>query len=295
MIEFKEMTKAFSNQEVLKAINLQVKANAITGLVGKNGVGKTTFLKLLAGYLRPTNGQVLMDDQATFDNFNLRMNTVFIDSEMPFSNKMTLKEYFQFAERFYPNWEKNYANNLLAYFDLSEKEYYGALSKGKRQIFHNIIGLAARAALTIFDEPITGLDMASREDFYRLVLKDYLRYPRTILISNHHMNEMMDILEHLILIDEGRILLDAPVEALQDYALALSGDRSRLDAWSQKQKVIYKEVVSDKELFLVVEKESVSDTILENYQFTPVSVSDLIKYMTARKGEIDYEIYDKTV
>jgi ABC-2 type transport system ATP-binding protein len=127
------------------------------------------------------------------------------------------------ASWFYPNWSAELAGQLLADFELPLSRRIRRLSRGMRSAVGIVIGLAARAELTLFDEPYAGLDAVARQLFYDRLLADFAEHPRTILLSTHLIDEVADLLEHVVMLDHGRVALDAPAEEIRGTAMTVSG------------------------------------------------------------------------
>jgi ABC-2 type transport system ATP-binding protein len=127
------------------------------------------------------------------------------------------------ASWFYPNWSAELAEQLLADFELPLNRRIKRLSRGMRSAVGIVIGLAARAELTLFDEPYAGLDAVARQLFYDRLLADYVEHPRTIVLSTHLIDEVADLLEHVVMLDHGRVALDAPAEEIRGTAMTVSG------------------------------------------------------------------------
>ena len=125
---------------------------------------------------------------------------IFIDDNMALPSALSLIEILECAGRFYKNWDMRLAIKMFDYFSLNPNQGHASLSKGMKSTFNMIIGISAHCPLTIFDEPTTGMDSAVRKDFYKALLKDYVEIPRTIIISSHHLNEIEDIIEDVLLI-----------------------------------------------------------------------------------------------
>jgi ABC-2 type transport system ATP-binding protein len=127
------------------------------------------------------------------------------------------------ASWFYPHWSSELAGRLVADFNLPPNRRVRKLSRGMRSALGNVIGLAARSDVTLFDEPYAGLDPGSRQLFYDRLLADYAEHPRTVLLSTHLIDETAGLLERVVVIDRGRIVLDAAAEDLRGTATSVSG------------------------------------------------------------------------
>lgn len=211
MIECVDLIKVYGRRKALNGMSFSIGENKITGLIGRNGAGKTTLLKIIAGYLKESSGEIKVFDEHPFNNLLVSANHIFIHDQISLPASLNLKEILETAKRFYANWDKELANRLFNYFSFIPTQNYSSLSKGKKSTFNMILGVSSRCSLTIFDEPTTGMDAAVRKDFYRVLLRDYIDYPRTIIVSSHHLEEIEDLLEDILLINEGKELLHMPV------------------------------------------------------------------------------------
>lgn len=289
MIRCRDVSKTYQRRHALENISLQIEPNKITGIIGRNGAGKTTLLKTIAGYFRPTSGEVTIYGKEPFDNRHIATNLVFVDDAMAFPDTLSIGEILKIPASFYPNWDAPFARKLFDYFKLDERQRHEQLSKGKKSTFNMIIGLAARPAITIFDEPITGMDASVRKDFYRALLKDYIAHPRTIIISSHHLEEMEELLEDVILIDEGRIVFHFPIDEMKQYAIGVTGSRSEMVQWLKDKEVLFEEQVGMDDMYAVIRNDAAVEEINQSrFRVTSVPLSDVAMYVTKeREGGID--------
>lgn len=239
-VSMQNVTKKYRSFTVLDGIDLAVRENVITGLVGRNGAGKTTMMKLIAGYMKETSGELLVFGERPFNSLKVSANLIFVDDRMKFPDGLKLEDILAECRRFYENWNEQLAQRLLDYFSLPLFLRHRTLSKGKRSIFNAVIGIAARCPLTIFDEPITGMDAAARRDFYRALLKDYMAHPRSIIVSSHHMEEMEDLLEDIIVLDGRHIRFHGPVTKLQEQFVQLTGKEQLLKQYAAAQAAVHR-------------------------------------------------------
>jgi ABC-2 type transport system ATP-binding protein len=291
-VECTNVTKTYLRKKVLDDLTFTIETNTITGLIGRNGAGKTTMLKILAGFIKETSGQVSVFHGRPFNSIQVSTNSIFVDDGMIFPPALSLKELLEAAGSFYPNWDMKLAEGLLKYFHFDPTSYHNRLSKGKTSTFNAIVGLAARCPLTILDEPTTGMDEAVRKDFYRALLKDYLAHPRTIIISSHHLNEMEDVLENVLLLKDGKVLLHKPISDLKEWAIGIKGPSQKVLEWTNGREILHQKHIGADTIYAVVQNE-ISTTILEKASFegldiTSVRANDLCVYLTANsKGGID--------
>lgn len=292
VIECKDLSKSYREVKALENINLAIKENTITGLIGRNGAGKTTLLKLIVGFWRETSGDVTVFGKRPFNNLTVSANSIFIDDTMNFPASLTLNEVLEEGHRFYPNWDMAFARKMFDYFSFHPKQSHASLSKGKTSTFNMIAGLASRCPLTIFDEPTTGMDTAARKDFYRALLKDYLAHPRTIIISSHHLEEIENLLEDVLLLDNGKVHLHLPMEALKEYAIGLSGKTAILIQWVRNKEIFHTQKSCIDDSYVVIRNNLSNDSLEQARQLgleiSPISPNDLCMHLTKKtKGGID--------
>ncbi|CAG9607751.1 ATP-binding cassette domain-containing protein [Pseudoneobacillus rhizosphaerae] len=289
VIECTGLTKTYLRKPVLNNLTFSIEENTITGLIGRNGAGKTTLLKILAGFIQETSGKVRVFDDGPFNSLFVSANSIFVDDQMIFPPALQLQEILEVAGSFYPNWDMKLAKGLAKYFDFDPKNYHNRLSKGKTSTFNSIIGLAARCPLTILDEPTTGMDEAVRKDFYRALLKDYLAHPRTIMISSHHLNEIEDLLEDVLLIKDGKKHLHLPISELKEWAIGIKGPTEKVLELTNGEELIYENRIGAGTMYAVVKNNFATLEIEKaGLERTPVRASDLCVYLTNdSRGGID--------
>jgi len=290
------VTKTFGGEKAVANVSLQIEENTITGVIGRNGAGKTTLLQMIAGLKRPRSGKVKVFDQQPFNSLFVSNNCIFVDDEMSFPSVMNLTDIIHTASSFYPNWDQQIASRLLDYFSFDLAKRHSDLSKGKVSTFHGIIGLASRSPLTIFDEPTTGMDESARRDFYRALLKDYLEVPRTILISSHHLSEVEDLLENLLLIDKGRVRLHKPIDEIKQYALKITGDVTIIDKLVRDKQVLHVESPTPNQKMVVIVNDSREFAAwdMNDIQVTFATPGEVCVYLTKQQiGGID-DVYRRT-
>ncbi len=288
IVECQNVRKAYGNKEALKDISFHIRENTITGLIGRNGAGKTTLLKVIAGYYHETSGDIKVFSSRPFNNLQVSTNMILIHEDMMLPSSLNLEELLRTGEHFYPNWNMELAFRLMNYFSLDPKQKHANLSKGMKSTFNMILGLCARCPLTIFDEPTTGMDAAVRKDFYRALLKDYLSFPRTIIVSSHLLNEIQELLEHVLLLKDGEVKLHLPVEELKSYALGVRGEASLVQEWIKDKDVLYETGIGIGYTYAVVRNTFVEEQRVQGLEFGSVEPTDVCVYLTnTSTGGID--------
>ncbi|EOP53590.1 ABC transporter ATP-binding protein [Bacillus cereus VDM053] len=258
-LETKDLTKKYKKKLAVNEVTISLEEHKIYGLLGRNGAGKTTLLNILAGQIISSSGSVSIFGENVFENSKAMRSICFVrvKEEGHLSNK--IKEIFELCNMFYKNWDQKYAEELAGKFQLNMKEKYHKLSHGMQTVVGIIQGLASRAPITIFDEPTTGLDAAHRELFYSLLLEDYGEYPRTIILSTHLVEEVTHVIEDVIIIKEGRLVVQSSVEDLLQQGHIISGIKDKVDEFSINKKIINREVYGNKGITVIWEELSNED------------------------------------
>ncbi|CAM3897258.1 ABC transporter ATP-binding protein [Mesobacillus thioparans] len=297
VLEFENVTKTYGKKKALDELTFSIGENRITGLIGRNGAGKTTMLKIAAGFMRESSGEVRVFGENPFNNLAVSANMIMVDNDLNLPASLNIGELLDTAASFYPNWDMKLARNLMEYFRLDLKQHHTGLSKGMKNTFNAILGLASRCPLTIFDEPTNGMDAGVRKDFYRALLKDYIANPRTIIISSHHLNEVEDILEDILLLKDGKQFLHMTVEDLREYAVVVSGKEEVLNGWLSGHEVFHRSSAGFGRSYAVVRndlsEDQISAAMKNSLEFSGISNEDLCLYLTSQeKGGID-DVFNK--
>ena len=202
------ITKVYGGREVLKDVSLTLEPGKIYGLIGRNGAGKTTLLSILTAQNPAAKGTVSVDGEPVWENrkaleklcFSRELN---VGAESGIA-AIKVKEYLRIAATYYAGWDKEMEQRLVALFELDRKKKLGKLSKGMLSMVTIIVAMCSKAPYTLLDEPVAGLDVVAREQFYKLLLEEYAATGRTFLISTHVIEEAADVLEEVIILHEGR-------------------------------------------------------------------------------------------
>jgi ABC-2 type transport system ATP-binding protein len=241
VIEVSGLTKRFRQVTAVDDASFSVEENTIYGLLGRNGAGKTTMMQLLTGQDFLTSGSISVFGENPVENAGVLSNVCFIKESQKYPDDFRPKHVFRSAPWFFPNWDAALAERLVADFRLPLDRRIKKLSRGQLSAIGVIVGLASRAPLTFFDEPYLGLDAVARQTFYDRLLEDYAEHPRTVVLSTHLIDEVSDLLEHVLVIDEGRIIVDATADDLRGSAVTLVGSRPVVDAFVGGRDVLHRE------------------------------------------------------
>ena len=225
--------KSYGDNQVLHNLDLSLEPGKIYGLIGRNGAGKTTLLSILTAQNTMDSGSVTYGGEPVWENQKVLDRLCFSRELQPTlmtgQNNLKIKHYLHSAAIFYPNWDREYALRLLEEFKLDPKKKIYQLSKGQMSMVTILIALASRAPLTILDEPAAGLDVVIRERFYQLLLEDFAQTGRTFVVSTHIIEEAASVFERVVILDQGRIIENAPTEELVDQFRYISGREDVVD------------------------------------------------------------------
>jgi len=241
------ITKVYNGREVLQDVSLTLEEGKIYGLIGRNGAGKTTLLSILTAQNPATKGKVHLDGQPVWENrssleklcFSRELNAT-AESGLA---AMKAKEYLRIAATYYPGWDKEMEQRLLELFKLDTKKRLGKLSKGMLSMVTIIVALCSKAPFTFLDEPVAGLDVVAREQFYKLLLQEYTESGRTFVVSTHIIEEAADVLEEVIILHEGKILVKEDTQKFVDSACYVSGKIEDVDAAIRGLEAHHSEVI----------------------------------------------------
>lgn len=238
VIETQNLSKHYKAVRAVDDLSVRFDEHRIHGLLGRNGAGKTTLMQLLTGQLFATSGEIRVFGEEPIENANVLSRVCFIQEGQVYPDSFTPKHVFNVARTVHANWDEAKAQELIDIFELPTDRKIKKLSRGQLSAIGIIVGIASRAELTFFDEPYLGLDAVARKNFYDELLNDFSEYPRTIMISSHHIDEIAPLLETVTVIDNGGLMMQREVEDLADAASTFAGTRAAIDEFAQHVKVL---------------------------------------------------------
>lgn len=232
-VEVVDLTLTYGSTVAVDDLSVTFEAGRIHGLLGRNGSGKTSLLSVIAGFRRATSGQVMIDGHPAFDDPQAMASTCLIrgsgDSVEHDWPADRVRDALKAAATLRPAWDDALAARLVERFKLPDKERLNQLSTGQRSTVGAILGLASRAPLTMFDESYLGMDAPSRYVFYEELLQDFIDHPRTIVLSTHLIEEVAPLFEHVAIIDQGRLLMQADADTIRGRGATLTGPAEVVD------------------------------------------------------------------
>lgn len=232
------VTKRFGELTALDEVSVGFGQHRVTGLVGRNGAGKSTLLDLVSARSHATSGSVRVLGEDPFENRRVLAEVCAVTENQPYPGRFSVDAVLHSAALLHPRWDPRLAHDLVELFALRRRQKVGKLSRGQRSALGVVVALASRAPVTILDEPYVGLDAVARRLFYDRLLEEVVAHPRTVVFSSHFIDEIAHLLDHVVLLDRGRIVLDAPVDAVRDSVLEVSGPRVLVDAYAAELVVL---------------------------------------------------------
>lgn len=209
LLEFKDVSKSYGSTIALRNVNLTLEKGKIVGLLGPNGSGKTTMIKLINGLLQPDSGQVLINGEKP--GVNSKNAISFLPDSTYLPNWMKVSHAMKYFKDMYANFDKERAYTMLESMKISDRATFGSLSKGNKEKVQLVLVMSRRAEFYILDEPIAGVDPAARDFILDTILSNYLE-DATLMISTHLISDIERILEDFIFIRSGEIHTNDSVE-----------------------------------------------------------------------------------
>lgn len=238
MIEINNVTKKYGATTALQNVSTRFEGGCIYGLLGRNGAGKTTLLNLITNKLFPTEGEITIDGASVFENDAVLSKVYCMSESKLYPDSMTIKEILKWTAEFYPKTDMACAQYLADRFALNLKNRARALSTGYQSIFKIIIALSCNAPILMLDEPVLGLDANFRDLFYRELIASYNANPRTIVISTHLIEEAAEVIEKVVIINNGRIILQDSVQEVLAKGYTVTGPQCAVDDFIRDKNVM---------------------------------------------------------
>lgn len=215
MIEVTNITKSFDDIKAIDSVTASIQEGQVFGLIGTNGAGKSTFLRILCGVLKPEAGNVTIDGEDVYENEKLKQKVFYISDEQHFFRGLTPIEMRDFYANVYDNYDKEKFNTLLKKFGLDENRKISTFSKGMKKQLSVILGISANTKYLLCDETFDGLDPVMRQAVKSLFAAEMEDNGMTPIIASHNLRELEDICDHVGLLHKGGILFSKDLDDLK--------------------------------------------------------------------------------
>jgi ABC-2 type transport system ATP-binding protein len=237
-LELTSVTRTFGRTDALAGVSLSIPENSICGLLGRNGAGKTTIMSLVAGQDRPTSGTVQVFGQRPFENEAVLSRISFVRDNQRYPDNYQLHHVLRIAPDFAPNWSDEVAAELVEGLRIPERTRIKKFSRGQLSSVAIVLGLASRAAVTLFDEPYLGLDVTARALFHDVLIRDFAAHPRTVVLSTHLIEESEALFDRVVIVDRGQVRVDAESDRIGQIAFTVSGTTDAVNAVSAGRTIL---------------------------------------------------------
>ncbi|MEU4603903.1 ABC transporter ATP-binding protein [Kribbella sp. NPDC023972] len=280
----------FAGVPALDRLDLRLAPGKIHGLLGRNGSGKSTLAATLAGFRQPDEGRVLIEggDLGTaaepYENAVVTSRVCLIRESGDLVDAALVRHVLGLAASLRPYWDSELAGDLLDRFEVPTTKKVQKLSRGKKSALGVVLGLASRAPLTIFDETYLGMDVPSRNLFYDALLADYAEVPRTIVLSTHLVSEVSTMLEEVLILDNGRLVTQSPVDALRGRGASIVGPTAVVDEFTAGFTVLAEEKLGGTKSTTVLgdlDPDLLAQARAAGLEVGPVGLQDLFVHLTS--------------
>lgn len=282
-IKAENLTLAYGKQKALHDVSFELDGEKIYGLLGRNGAGKTSLLSIIASFREPSAGVLTIDGEVPFENARIMQQVAFLYDKDYSKTTENARNILLDVKRYRPHFDMDYAESLLELFKIDPKKPVKRFSKGMQSALNVTIGLASRAPITIFDEVYLGMDAPSRDKFYRALLEEQETHPRIFILSTHLVSEMDRLFDEVVILKNGRLLLQEDYESLISKGVTLTGNASLIDEFvKDKEQIDVKQLGETKAVTLyghLSDKEKAA-LLSQGIDISPVSLQDLFIYLT---------------
>jgi len=228
-IDIRSVTRSYGSTRALDDASFSVPEGSICGLLGRNGAGKTTVMSIIAGQDRPSSGEAQVLGHTPFEHAPTLTRISYVRDNQRYPDDYRLHHVLRIAPAFAPFWDPDVAAELVDGFRIPARTAIKKFSRGQLSSVAIVLGLASRAPVTLFDEPYLGLDVSSRALFYRVLLQDLAEHPRTVLLSTHLIEESESLFDRVVILDRGKVVVDADRDDARDLAVTISGIDDAVD------------------------------------------------------------------
>ena len=289
-LECKGLTKKYGKKEVLHNVNLELEKGKIYGLIGRNGAGKTTLLSILSAQNPASEGEILLNGESVWENKEALKHIYFAreinGAASSAISGFKVKEYLKIASEYLPNWDE-LAEKLIKLFHLDKKKRIVKLSKGMTSMLTIVVALASKAEFTFLDEPVAGLDVVARDQFYRLLLDEFTESGRTFVISTHIIEEAEDLFEEVIFLHKGEILLKENTQELLEHTAYISGKAEDVEEFIKGKEVYGLEKIGRSKGAMLRWKENEEMNITEAITVQKMHLQKIFISLCGREDDVE--------
>lgn len=295
MIQVHSVSKTYNKHLAVNDLSLTVKKGSIYGLLGSNGAGKTSLLKMIAGINRHDKGTIKIDNAVAYENTVIKERVIFIPDVLYFYPQATVKQMAAHYKDLYPKWNQQRFDQLQPAFNIELGRKVHRLSKGMKRQVAFWLALSAMPDVLILDEPIDGLDPVMRQKIKNLLFQDVADREMTVLISSHNLREIEDLCDHVGIMHQGKLLIEKEVDDLKSdthkVQIALA-DPTHEEHLLNKLNILHQEKRGSVYLLIVKGSEASIDKAIYStdvilYDLLPLTLEEIFIY---EMEDVGYEI-----
>jgi len=255
MIEVKNLNKSFDKKIVFQNANLKIEENRIYGLFARNGVGKTTLLKILADQLVNYQGQISYNNKSIRENKDYKKRVLLVGEDFisEYLKPERLNKIMDLIYILLENFNKERFEELINIFDIDMKTRYRKLSFGNQCLFRNAIGLASGVDFLFFDEPTTGLDEINKDIFYKKLMEYQEKDQSTVIISSHNVADIEKMITDVIILKDKDVIVNEPIYDIEEKSYSITIDPKDMDMLANKN-IISKKTFANQAIVSVYDK-----------------------------------------
>jgi ABC-2 type transport system ATP-binding protein len=294
MINVKNLKKSFEGLEAVNGVTVQIRKGSIYGLLGSNGAGKTTFLKMLAGIYKPDSGNVLIDEESVFENVKLKEKMIFLADSLYFYPNTTIQQAAHFYQSMYSSWNEKRFTMLQNVFQIEITKKIHRLSKGMQRQVAFWLTLSTMPEVLILDEPLDGLDAVMRQKVKNLLIQDVAEREMTIIISSHNLREVEDLCDNVGIMHSGKIIIEKDLDDFKSdvHKVQVAFKQGIPAGFLKDVPILYKEERGSVLLYIVRGKErTITEQVLTHqpaiFDLLPLTLEEIFIY---EMRDVGYEI-----
>ena len=244
IVEATKLCKSYGRNVSLDNVTFSLVNPGVYGLLGRNGAGKSTLMSVISAQEWPDSGDVSVFGQKPLENAGVLERICFIREDQKYPSEANPARVLRSAELMFPRWNAELAGILIKDLEVPLKTPMSKLSRGQFSAVGVTLGLASRAPLTFFDEPYLGLDAVARQIFYRHLTEEMSVLPRTVVLSSHLIDEIANLVTHVLLLDHGKLVLDMEAEEVRQRLVTLTGPAVLAESFAEGLNVIGRQTLA---------------------------------------------------
>lgn len=297
MIEVNNLSFEIDGKQILKDVNLKINKGTIFGIIGPNGVGKTTLLRCLTGIYKPTSGEINYDGKEVYDSREVKCKIGYVADENIMQTKFKVKEVLKYYQYTYENFDEKKFDELNKIFKIPTNKFIFQLSKGMKMRLSIMLAFSIHAKYLILDEPTSGLDAILKNKLLKIFLDEVFENGTTIVISSHHLSELERICDEVAIFDEGIVSYENSVENMKNkikkiqvaFDKPVSKEDLNLKGTFKISKVgrVFTIVTDEYDEKLIKELEKLNPLFIEEID---LSLEDIFIYKVDKEGN-DEEVF----